>query len=67
MWNISKKVLFVIMLLSAITGGISLNLVDWDSLKIEQNYIKELQTPIILFVLSIIFMVKYVKKLKSNS
>ena len=67
MWNISKKVLFFIMLLSAITGGISLNLVDWDSLKIEQNYIKELQTPIILFVLSIIFMVKYVKKLKSNS
>jgi hypothetical protein len=33
MWKPSKKVLFVLMLASGVTGGISLSLVDWSTLK----------------------------------
>lgn len=66
MWKPSKKVLFVLMLASGVTGGISLSLVDWSTLKNGKDIIQELQLPLILLILSFAFMLKYLKRLKSN-
>lgn len=66
MWNPSKKVLFFIMLITAAVGGISSSWINWEEVNKGNNVFSELQTPVLLFILSMFFMVKYVKKLKSE-
>lgn len=66
MWQPSKKVLFILMLIPAIIGGITLRYVDWSTLENGNGFFKEIQLSAILLILSFIFMVRYVKKLKSE-
>lgn len=54
------------MLIPAIIGGITLRYVDWSTLENGNGFLKEIQLSAILLILSFIFMVRYVKKLKSE-
>jgi hypothetical protein len=66
MWKPSKTILFLFMLIPAIIGGITLNFADWSTIENGKGFIKEFQLPVILLILSFVFMLKYVKKLKSE-
>lgn len=66
MWKPSKKILFLLMTIPAIIGGITLNYADWSTLETGKGFIREFQLPVILLILSFIFMFKYVKKIKSE-
>ena len=69
MWKPSVKVLFSLMILMVILGGISLNFVDWNILQ-EGRFIEiynEVDIPIIFFLLSISFLLTYLKRSKEKS
>ena len=61
-----EKLLFFLTLLNAIFFGIMLNFIDWDVVKKGDNLREELQLPIILFILSIVFFTRYLKILKEE-
>ena len=62
MWKPSKITLLLFMILMAILGGVTFSYIDWEHF----NNLKEIQLPLIFLVLSIYFMVLYVKKLKEE-
>lgn len=66
MWKPSKKILLVLMIFTAVMGGITLNWVDWKVFDTGKGVFRELQLPIIFLALSLYFMVPYVKKLKEE-
>tara|TARA_R110002073_G_scaffold108336_9_gene243613 strand:+ start:45977 stop:46183 length:207 start_codon:yes stop_codon:yes gene_type:complete len=66
MWDFSKKTLFLLMLTSAVGVGFSIDWIDWEVFKTRSGILKEIQIPLVFIFLSIIFMLKYVKKLKSE-
>lgn len=68
MWKPSKKVLFGLMLLTAIIGGVSFSFIDWDIIENGKgiDVYNQIDLPILFFVLSISFMIPYVKKLKED-
>jgi len=68
MWKPSKIVLFVFMLFTAIMSGVTLSFIDWDIIENGKGIevYNQIDLPIIFFVLSISFMIPYVKKLKKD-
>lgn len=63
MWKPSKKISFLIMILTAIMGGLTFSYIDWD--KFDNSFLeiyKEIRLPIVFLILSIYFMLFYVKK-----
>ena len=65
----SKKILFALMLLMSTLGGITLSMVDWDIIETGKrvDVYNQIDLPIIFFLLSISFMIPYVKKLKEEN
>lgn len=66
MWKPSKKILFIMMLASAILCGLSLSLVNWEYVKNGKNLYYELNLPMIFAVLSFLFMIPYVKLIRED-
>jgi hypothetical protein len=68
MWKPSKRVLLVLMILTSTLGGITLSWVDWNIIKTGKgvDVYNQIDLPIIFLLLSIIFMIPYVKKLKEE-
>ncbi len=62
----SKTVLFFTMLICAVMGGFSLHYADWSVWESGEGIVKEFQTPVLLLILSVVFMVMYVNRLKSK-
>lgn len=69
MWKPSKFYLFILMLFTAIMGGISLSFIDWDIIEKGKgiDIYNQIDLPVIFFLLSISFMIPYVKKLKEEN
>ncbi len=68
MWKPSKIVLFVLMLFTAIMSGVSFSFIDWDIIENGKgiDVYNQIDLPILFFVLSISFMIPYVKKIKEE-
>lgn len=69
MWKPSKKILVGLMILMSILCGITLSMVDWEVVENGKSVeiYREINTPLIFFGLSILFMIPYVKKIKEES
>lgn len=66
MWRPSKLTLFLLILINATFSGIFFATVDWDGLLTKQVSIREIQLPILFFLLSIYFVFPYVKIIKND-
>ncbi len=66
MWKPSKLTLLILILITSISGGITLSYVDWEAIKIGKKIFGELKLPIIFIILSLYFLFPYVKRLKED-
>ena len=68
MWKPSKKILLVLMILTSIMGGLTFIGIDWGVFEIGKgiDIYNQIDLPIIFLLLSISFMIPYVKKLKEK-
>ena len=66
MIKISKKVTFILMIVTCMILVIYLREINWDNLKEGKNVFKEINPSIAPFLLTIIFFVSYMKKLKEE-
>jgi hypothetical protein len=66
MIDLSLRMCFVLTLLNGIFFGITLNSFDWSVFETGVGIREEIQLPLILFILSVVFFIKYMKKLKEE-
>lgn len=66
MWNPSKKILFLLIIINATFSGVFFTLVNWGDLGSLKEGFRELQLPILFFLLSIYFVFPYVKKIQDE-
>jgi len=68
MWNPSKAVLFFLMLLCITMAGIFFSKIDWQVFDVGtgKEIYRELQLPVLFFLLFISFVFPYVKKIKEE-
>lgn len=66
MWKPSKKTSFFIMILTAIMGGVTFSYINWENLDSSLKIYKEVRLPIIFLVLSVYFMIFYIKRIKEE-
>jgi hypothetical protein len=66
MWKPTKTVLFLLMSINATLAGISLAYVDWNAINKNDNVFRELQLPVLFFLLSIYFLFPYIKSIRKD-
>lgn len=66
MIKLSKRMLFFLMILNSTLAGITLVYVDWSVFETKQGIYDEIHQPILFLLLSLYFMVPYVRKLKEK-
>ena len=66
MIKFNKTTLFVIIFITSVSTGISLNLIDWDNINSGLSFIKEFHLTILLTAIALYFVFPYVKSLKES-
>ena len=67
MIKISKKITFIIMVIMCVTFILTLRDIDWSSVQKNENVFQEINPAIAAFIVTFIFFIQYIQKLKEES